>query len=302
MLKFFLSIILAVAFACPCFAQGPGYAPYGNFGDHTNARPCPTSGTLTGTYLTRDNWVQAGAITCNACRLIFGGNSTFNNNVTAVAGVEGNAAPVYGYTADATDSTFTTIMGNGPGRGLGFVNQRSPGTASSQSGAGHGGAGGGGSGGSTPQPGGQTYPLSLYLAGSSGGSSVTPAVSSAGGGGFYVEACGNVTFTSACVIHADATTGSGSNYAGSSGGGVDIRALGNIAINSGAIITANGSNGLVGGAGGGGIISLMVPPSSTCVNNGTVTAAAGTASGGGSNGSAGSVRVGAGFEGKRTTY
>ncbi len=68
----FVLMIMPAVFLAPATAQNPGYTAYPGFGDYTNSRPAPTTGTLTGRYLTRGAWTQTGAITCNRCSLKFG--------------------------------------------------------------------------------------------------------------------------------------------------------------------------------------------------------------------------------------
>ncbi len=243
------------------------------FGDYTNARPMPTSGTLTGVYKTSGNWVQTGPITSNGVRGYFGGSVTFNDTVTCATGVEANSG------------------GQGP-YGICAIN--------SGAGGSHGGLGGTYPG--YPGPPG-AYPYRWQPLPGCGGSPMPPSgggVIGSGGGSFYVEANGPISLTSFANISvrgADGSTGGGAG----AGGGADFRSMGTISIASGAIINANGGNNTIGGAGGGGgggVVNLQSAKSSGVSNSGTVTASGGT-SVGGQAGAAGVVWNDGTFEGGR---
>ncbi len=283
-------LLIALTFwvnGIPASAQVPGYSSaVKTFGDFTNYRPFPTSGAASGVYRNAGPWVQTGAITCSGCRVLNGSSMQFNNAVTVVPGVEGNATQL-SYTADASDGSYACGPGMGPGAGFGYVHNVSPGAASGGSGGGHGGIGGAGATGSVLQPGGATYPNELFLPGSSGGASPSGDVTG-GGGGFYVESIGPVSFTGAAAVNANAAASTGTFYAGSAGGGIDIRSLGLITVASGATISANGSNGLAGnGGGGGGVINLASAINVT--NAGTLSVTGGNGPSGATGGAGGKI-------------
>lgn len=301
-----ISLIVALWLVLmPSMAQAqivPNYTPaIRTFGDYTNWRPCPTSGVLTGTYRTAGNWVQTGPITAIGFRGYFGGTVTFNAAVTVSAGVEGNSAPLqYG----SLTGSFAGVKGNGPGGGGPYIFAT---VANAPGGGGHGAAGGNSN--ATVdliQAGGIAYDINNgFLAGSSGGGTGGSGYfSGAGGGSFYVEALGNIVFTSAAAV--TATGGAGTTIGGGgSGGGIDVRSLGNITVASGGTITATGGAAAGGGGGGaGGVIQLMPGPGKTSTVAGATITAAGGAGGGGTStaGGAGTVTTSATFTGSRVGF
>jgi hypothetical protein len=260
------------------------------FGGASNARPAPTSGTLTGDYYTSANWTQTGALTLNRCKLYFGGNATFNAGV--VIGQSIAAGP-------------QTIQAFAPGSGIAPGAPTRNGITGAGNGGGHAGAGGsGGSGLAVSQGGGGgTYPFEATLMGSSGSpgagdtSSVLGGAGGAGSDGVYIEVLGN--FTTSGTITINGTGGNGGSpsatAAGSGGGGsggtIDIRALGTATIGSGTTFTvAGGSGGNTGsgsnpgGGGGGGYISILC--AGTLTDNGTYTVSGGAAGTGSNTGTA----------------
>lgn len=303
---FLLLVLLAVG-VLPAQSQVPSFTKAAQtFGDYTNARPAPTSGTLTGVYKTGKAWVQTGSITCNGCRLYFGGNVTINDTFTGTAGVENNAAntqSTYGSWADS--SNYASLPGKAPGEGCPQI--VAAGVANEPGGGGHGGAGGDGTGALTPR-GGVPYALDGFIAGSPGGPlAISSNISSgSGGAGIYIEAIGTVTFAGTAVVHADGGNSGSTLGAGGSGGGIDVRSLRTVNVDSGAVISADGGDSKDGaGAGGGGIISFRHGPGSltnTISGGATITAAHGTATGGGGSGSDGTVSTNGVYIGSRVGF
>lgn len=221
------------------------------FGGASNERPAPTSGTLTGTYYTSGNWTTTNTITCENCRLYFGGTVTINHDITCTAlGGAGGIANAIGGGAGVSGGGGGLAPGQGP-RG------------SDQAGGGGGGSyGAGGRGGYNVAPGmnGAAIDPEQLVCGSGGGagSKVTTSGGNGGRGGslLYIEARGNVTVNG--NITASGATGSnsggGANDGGGGGGGagiIDIRSYGAITTNAGKTLTADGGAGGTGTAGGG---------------------------------------------------
>jgi len=311
----FLMIFVFVFSAMPAMAFDPNQLV---FGDNTNVRPAPTSGTLTGTYRTAQDWVQTGPIDCYHCLLYFGGNATFAYSVTSHPEVPGGNAGAY----------CTTQNGTGYG-GYG-----SYGTTGGGGGAGFGGAGGvGGYESSVPNGfgvGGRTYPAEFSLNGSGGGagtqySTISGGSGGLGGDGIYIECAKAVTINAAITCNGGVGGASGSgNYGGESagaggggsGGNFDCRALGGITIGSSGSISCNGGiggtsgdpDGFSGGGGGGGYVNLEPGPGNTTVNNGSVTANGGTYGSGASGtqigvaGSPGVINLNNTFRGARFAF
>jgi hypothetical protein len=266
-------------------ASGSGGGTIPGFGDTSNYNPLPTSGSIPGgVYRTSANWTQTGAITFAASAYCyFGGTATFNNTVTVTAGQDANSGGVAA-TAEAS------INGLGQGEGFGQVADDCGGA-----GGGHGGGGGQGEY-STSIPGGigglpyATLLCPLIGSGGAGGAyqSSTPGAGGGGGGALYIEATGNVLFTSSMTASCNGVNGSSATLnagGGGSGGGIDVRSLGTIIVNSGSTLTANGGNGGVsgsdgyGGGGGGGVINLMALGGVTQSGTLSVTGGVGTTSG-----------------------
>lgn len=276
-------------------SKGSGSAPvYGfarPFGDTTNLRPAPTTGTLTGMYLTVADWSTTGPITCKACRLFFGGTVTIGNAITVSTGNEWNQ----GGQPNGFASIGVCGEGQGPGGGKAGATVATGAASSAGAGGSHGGLGGAGQN-QTPHPitnAGPTYTIDGPLEGSggAGGQFITTSGGAGGAGadGFYIEAVGNVVINS--TITATGATGGAGAVAGTndggggggSGGGVDIRTLGTVSGGGG--ITANGGaggSGATGGAGGvggsgggGGIINVQSAGANTYAGAMTVSGGAG---------------------------
>jgi hypothetical protein len=273
-----LSLALAL-FSVPAQAASWSSANL-QFGDTTNARPAPTTGTLTGIYRTRGDWVQTGPITCNACRLYFGGKVTINNAITGVAGAD------FGSYFQRSHTSAANIRGGGGG---------------------HGGAGGHAFGGQSGSPAYSTVPDTIPtwpLTGQGGwddGNSATPGAGGLGGAGLYVEARGQIHLTATAAITCTGTAGTSGGQAsgGGSGGGIDMRSWDAVVIDASAALTANGGvggNGSGGGdsagGGGGGAINIEALQTGSSSNAGTLTVAGGAGGTGGAGpGTAGAVGV-----------
>lgn len=290
------SFLLTLLLALPASAQvAPGYTKASMyFGDFSNSRPAPTSGTLTGEYWTRGAWASTGPITCNQCRLHFGSTVTLNNAITG--GTDIQTVTPAGYT-----------LGGGGGLGAGGAAHNFPSLGGGGGGGGHGGFGGNGGNysGSALALGGCSYPLETLLSGSAGATgwygTANGAQGGAGGGSLYMEAIGNIVI-GANITYAGGAGGTqagGGGGGGGSGGGIDIRSLGTVTINGGITVSAPGGVGGAGGTfvysggggGGGGIVHIT---GSTVTNNGSVTVAGGTGGagvGGGVNGDNGAAGV-----------
>ena len=302
-MRLLASLILVLLFSAQAAsAQVPGGSPtIKTFATYNNWRAAPTSGVLTGTYITKGAWVQTGPITCNRCRLFFANSVTFNDTITVTAGVEGNAAPPAAALLSNYSGGGSTATGRGPGGGFGWVVSTAGGSAPS-SGGGNGGAGGAGANNGFGQlPGGIAYPSEVFFAGSSAGAAVGAGTSGNGGGGLYIESLGNISITSAAVIAANGGN-SVTNGGGGSGGTIKINCWKNITEAAGATITATGGNGTTGGGGGGGGRIEFAALGSAPTIGTAPTAAGGTSAGGGASGSAGVVDTNATFTGSMVAF
>lgn len=281
--------------AAPTF-RAPNY--FDVFGDSSNLRAAPTTGTLTGDYYTSGNWTTTGTITCRMCRLFFGGTVTINNNITVTSTMTSGAGGASGAVADE----------GGPGSGMFPGGIGGGGTLNGGSGGG-GNVNNGGKGGGTVFCGAsgnwggyvQHSPCLWGCGGGAGGGGDTGGAGGAGGtpgGGLYIEAVGNVDINANITANGGAGGAGSSNASGGNGGGggsggnIEISSQGTVTLETGKTITTNGGAGgagnagsnTAGGGGGGGAGGWVEMWGTTVTNNGTITQTGGAA--GGSNGTA----------------